>query len=88
MAIFCKHNYLNTQNSPDVIYCMHCGKVKQLPKVECKHKWKVHNEQVITRQAMRFGVPVGEGCDHNVQTLICESCGKIIYINLVTGERK
>jgi len=73
--MFHKHEFTLRGNS---LWCK-CGKVRNLP---CCHKWEVHRDQTIEQYIGAGKVP------QSAQTLICETCGQIQYLNLTTGERK
>ena len=72
MRLFHTHVY---QQSGLNLFCV-CGSIKKL---ECPHKWKVHNKQLVRLM---------NGNGQELQTLICESCGKITFINTTTGQQE
>lgn len=80
--MFCNHEFKQGTN---VLFCIKCGKVKQ---IECQHKWKVHSQQETCDFNRRHDDWYATKIVQTIQTLICESCGKIISVNLTTGERK
>lgn len=67
--MFHKHKFIKDGLN---LWC-ECGEVKKL---DCSHKWKIHNtEKILT----------SKDCEQNQQILICENCGKIKSVNLITG---
>lgn len=74
--IFCRHSYVAFLNG---CFCVKCGKTKIFP---CRHKWTVHNSQRISQFTR------GVSFEQEAETLICDNCGKIEFINLTTGEKK
>lgn len=67
--MFHKHKF---QKDGLNLWC-ECGEIKKL---DCPHKWKVHNTENITTPYNR---------EQKQQILICENCGKIKSVNLTTG---
>ena len=72
MFKFHKHDFQEKGNN---LWCK-CGKIQKL---ECGHYWKVHHEETITVMGMY---------KHAVQTLICEKCGEIRYVDFTSGIQK
>ena len=69
--IFCKHNFIKEKNN---LFCNKCGKYVRM---KCDHKWKsVHNDNITTHI----------GGVHVIETLICEICGHILFVNHTTQE--
>ena len=48
----------------------------------CRHIWRKHDERTVIK--MRYN---NDEYKQHIETLICESCGKIIRVNLTTGEK-
>ena len=67
----CEHEFVEKGNN---LYCKKCGKYIRMI---CDNKWKIHVEKEVTLKMT--------GVHHSMQTLICERCGKIKFLNLTAG---
>ena len=69
--LFHRHNFKKDGLN---LWCS-CGKIKKL---DCCHKWKVHNTEDITSSNIYNNLKT----EKRIQTLICENCGEIKKIDL------
>jgi len=67
----CKHKFIKEKNN---IYCENCGKYKRM---ECDHEWKDTGRYSITNHYNK---------QQEVLNRTCKICGKMMQINLTTGE--
>lgn len=80
MKIFHKHKFQKDETR-GILWC-ECGKIKTLPEETCKHKWKIHKSMDITE----INKLTNATKEFTIETLICEKCGEIKFINITEGK--